>query len=401
MNTSTADGTLVIGAGIVGICCGLSLLEKGEKVTIIDRDDPGQGASYGNAGVISPWSNVPQSLPGVWKSIPKWLLDPEGPVAVRPGYLPKAMPWAIRFLRAGMPEKVTAISDAMAQLTRPSIDLYRHHLKGTGHEGLVRDSWYLHIYRRADEADLGGAAGRLRERHATPAEIIYGDQIREIEPALSPDFKAAIVIRDQARAIAPGRIGKVLADKDSKPGRRSAARHRAPPQARRRKLDRRDELGRVGGAKGRSGRGCMVGTVAETSWAAPALGGGARLPPRFQEPWRGPQQLHNGGRKKIRDELHGNRDPQRRHGRVRRPRRASGLPACAHPYAAHKAYAARYQYRRAWRSGWACDRPSRTACPVSASCRGFPACSLRSVTLTTVSVWRRGQGVSWPTWSPR
>jgi len=213
MNTSTADGTIVIGAGIVGICCGLSLLEKGEAVTIIDRDAPGQGASYGNAGVISPWSNVPQSLPGVWKSIPKWLLDPEGPVAVRPGYLLKAMPWAIRFLRAGAPERITAISDAMSVLTRPSVDLYRHHLRGTGHEDLVKDSWYLHVYRRAEEASLGDAAGRLRERQDTPIEIISGQQLREIEPALSPEYEAAIVIRDQARAITPGRIGEVLTEK--------------------------------------------------------------------------------------------------------------------------------------------------------------------------------------------
>ena len=123
MPASTGDETLVIGAGIVGICCGLSLLEKDRAVTLIDRDAPGQGASYGNAGVISPWSHVPQSLPGIWKSIPKWLLDPEGPVSVRPAYLPKALPWAIRFLRAGAPGKVAAISDAMATLTRPSVDL--------------------------------------------------------------------------------------------------------------------------------------------------------------------------------------------------------------------------------------------------------------------------------------
>lgn len=204
---------MIVGAGIVGICCGLALLEKGEKATIIDRDVPGQGASYGNAGVISPWSNVPQSLPGVWKSIPKWLLHPEGPVAVKPRYLLKAMPWAIRFLRAGMPERITEISDAMAVLTGPSIDLYRHHLRGTGHEDLVRDSWYLHIYRRAGKARLDDAAWQLRERHDTPVEVISGHQLREIEPALSTDFKAAIVIRDQARAIAPGRIGAVLAQK--------------------------------------------------------------------------------------------------------------------------------------------------------------------------------------------
>lgn len=213
MSGPPAKGTIIVGAGIVGICCALSLLEKGENVTIIDRDSPGQGASFGNAGVISPWSTVPQSLPGVWKSIPKWLLDPEGPVSVRPSYLSKALPWAIRFLQAGAPNKIIATSDAMAALTRSSVDLFRHHLRGTGHEGLVRDSLYLHIYRRAEKAQLSGLEWQLRRRHNTPIEVISGHQLREIEPAISPEFKAAIVIRDQARAVAPGRIGEVLAEK--------------------------------------------------------------------------------------------------------------------------------------------------------------------------------------------
>ncbi|MCP5072918.1 MAG: FAD-binding oxidoreductase, partial [Rhodobacteraceae bacterium] len=53
----------VLGAGIVGICSALSLAEKGLRVRLIDRDDPGQATSHGNAGVISPWSVVPQSMP--------------------------------------------------------------------------------------------------------------------------------------------------------------------------------------------------------------------------------------------------------------------------------------------------------------------------------------------------
>ena len=83
---------LVVGAGIVGICCALSLLEKGKRVRLVDKGEPGQGASYGNAGVISPWSCVPQSMPGLWKRVPGWLLDPEGPVSIRPGYLPRVLP---------------------------------------------------------------------------------------------------------------------------------------------------------------------------------------------------------------------------------------------------------------------------------------------------------------------
>lgn len=93
MSLSCNSDVIVVGAGIVGICCALSLQAKGRKVTVIDRDPPAQGASFGNAGVISPWSNVPQCLPGVWQNIPKWLLEANGPVAIRASHLLKMLPW--------------------------------------------------------------------------------------------------------------------------------------------------------------------------------------------------------------------------------------------------------------------------------------------------------------------
>ena len=66
------ERVVIVGAGIVGICTALSLLEKGFSVELIDRDTPAEGASHGNAGVVSPWTCVPQSMPGVWKNVPKW-----------------------------------------------------------------------------------------------------------------------------------------------------------------------------------------------------------------------------------------------------------------------------------------------------------------------------------------
>ena len=105
MRSSSRDEVVVVGAGIVGICCGLSLSEKGVSVTIIDRERPVQGASSSNAGVMSPWSNVPQWLPAVWKKVPKWLLDPKGPVSIPTRHLVRALPWSLRFLRNGRMEK--------------------------------------------------------------------------------------------------------------------------------------------------------------------------------------------------------------------------------------------------------------------------------------------------------
>ena len=208
----------ILGAGIVGICTALSLTERGFKVTLLDRNPPAEGASYGNAGSLSPWACVPQSMPGLWKSIPQWLLDPEGPIALRLTYAATFLPWAVKFLRAGKVDGLDAIGDAMMALTRPTIEIYRHHLQGTGREDLVRDSVYVHVYRKAEDADLSQLAWRMRRDRQVPVEVVKGEALREVEPALSPAYEAAVLIKQQARALDPGRIGKVLADKAQEMG---------------------------------------------------------------------------------------------------------------------------------------------------------------------------------------
>ncbi|WP_293573822.1 FAD-dependent oxidoreductase [Phaeobacter sp.] len=203
----------VLGAGIVGICSAISLAEQGLKVRLIDRDAPGQATSYGNAGIISPWSVVPQSMPGLWKKVPGWLIDPLGPVAIKPTYLPKVASWGLRFLAEGRQSRIQDISDAMDTLNRNSIELYRLHLAGTGHEDLLQDSYYVHAFRDKTAADLESVDYRMRRERGAPLERISGADLRDLEPALSHDFEAAILIKGQARAVSPGRIATVLADK--------------------------------------------------------------------------------------------------------------------------------------------------------------------------------------------
>lgn len=204
---------VVLGAGIVGICCALSMAEQGLKVRLIDRDDPGQGASAGNAGIISPWSVVPQSMPGLWKKVPGMLLDPLGPVTIRPGYLPRFAPWGLRFLAEGRASRVAEISAAMDALNHANVDLYRQYLSGTGQEHLVQDCYYVHAFRNPDQADADAIDYKMRKDLGAPIERIDAGALRDLEPALSSDFKAAILIKGQGRAVSPGQIGTVLARK--------------------------------------------------------------------------------------------------------------------------------------------------------------------------------------------
>ncbi|MEO9826360.1 MAG: FAD-binding oxidoreductase [Paracoccaceae bacterium] len=208
-----SEAVTIIGAGIVGICCALSLQERGVKVRLIDRGVPGQEASFGNAGVISPWSIIPQAMPGIWRSIPKMLLSPNGPLSVKPTFWPKMIPWGLRFLTHSNETSARAISDAMETLCQPSVMLYRRHLEGTGHEDLVVDSWYVHAFRNANNASLRDLGFQIRQEKGAELELIGPEQIKQVEPALSPDFKAAVLIKGQARARAPGQIAEVLADK--------------------------------------------------------------------------------------------------------------------------------------------------------------------------------------------
>ena len=213
-----AERATIIGAGIVGICTAISLLEKGFDVLLIDRNEPAEGASHGNAGVVSPWTCVPQSMPGVWRSIPKWLFDPEGPIALKWSYLPKFIPWAIKFLEAGKEEGLPAIADAMQALNRPNVDLYRQLLEGTGSEHLIVESMYVHVSRNEDAVDLNSLAWKLREERGVPIEVVGPERLREVEPDLSPAYKTGVLMKGQARAIDPGGVGKALAEKAKRMG---------------------------------------------------------------------------------------------------------------------------------------------------------------------------------------
>jgi D-amino-acid dehydrogenase len=203
----------ILGAGIVGICTALSLVERGVGVRLIDRDAPGQATSFGNAGVISPWSIIPQSLPGTWKKLPRLMFGPSRALTIRPSVWPRMLPWGMRFLAQGKENRTREIADAMALLCGPSIELYQRHLQGTGAEDLLRPSMYVHAFRDGSKLSLRSLDYAIRREKGADLELVGGDALRAIEPAISRDFQAAVLIKDQARAMSPGRIGRVLSDK--------------------------------------------------------------------------------------------------------------------------------------------------------------------------------------------
>ena len=88
----------VIGAGIVGVSTAIWLPRDGHKVILIDKVGPGEGTSYGNGGVLASVAGGPVTGPGLFKKAPKMALDPNQPLFLKWGYLPKLMPWLWKYL---------------------------------------------------------------------------------------------------------------------------------------------------------------------------------------------------------------------------------------------------------------------------------------------------------------
>src|SRR3954464_3314050 len=180
-----AQRVAVIGAGVVGLACAAQLQIRGHDVSIVDPRFPGEYCSFGNAGCFSRASFVPLGVPGMWKKVPGWLLDPDGPLSIPLHYAPRAAPWIWRLLRASSIESVTRIADAMRPLMDASIAKWRPLAQWAGVPDLIQQRGYAWAY-ESEAAFQGDAFGRrLREERGVKLEPLRGGAVRELEPALS------------------------------------------------------------------------------------------------------------------------------------------------------------------------------------------------------------------------
>lgn len=211
MARATADPVVVIGAGIVGMACASYLQRDGRAVTVIDRVPPGEGCSFGNAGGMSPGSVVPLSMPGTAAQVPKWLLDPLGPLSLRPSYLPRLIPWLLRFKRAGSPERVEQVSIALRALHERIFECYDPLIEAAGAEDLIVRDGQMYVYQSTASFDRDVAGWDLRRARGAIVEELDADQIREREPALAPIFERAAFLPEHGHCRNPFALVQRLA----------------------------------------------------------------------------------------------------------------------------------------------------------------------------------------------
>ncbi|MEI2301490.1 NAD(P)/FAD-dependent oxidoreductase [Ensifer sp. MJa1] len=185
--------TVVVGAGIIGTTIAYELQKRGRRVILLDKGEVGRGASYGNMASIAVTEFMPASRPSIWKQIPGWMLDPEGPVRVRPGYMPRLLPWFARFVAASRPAKLRQLEADGAALCRRVYDDLLPLLRETGLGGELTEEGCLSLYSNEAEFRADREHIEILERFDFPHRRLTGAEARELEPELSDGIGIAVL----------------------------------------------------------------------------------------------------------------------------------------------------------------------------------------------------------------
>jgi D-amino-acid dehydrogenase len=189
---------VVIGAGIIGLGIAFELSQRGASVTLVDRREPGRGASRGNTGWIVPSLSAPIPAPGLIRTSLAWLTDPDAPLRIPPTSLPRLAPWLLRFLgycnRSSYQAGLGVVGCLNAETLRAfaawrsaglEFEWRRNGILFTA----LNPTYLDHIAENLEYLEPFGYDAPTR---------LEGRELRDVEPALRPEVETAVLVESDA-----------------------------------------------------------------------------------------------------------------------------------------------------------------------------------------------------------
>jgi len=209
MEAARSD-VLVLGGGVIGLSCALALLHRGASVRVVDRSEPGCGASHGNCGTLTPSHAIPLTVPEMpWRAL-HWMLRRDAPLYVNPRPDWDRWRWLLGFARRcnqTFAERAALVRGAILQ--RSWILLPRV-LVDEGIECEYAPSGTVIVYRDARALARERAGIEWLRRLGIAAAPLRGDELEAMEPALLPGVAGGILHADDAQ-LRPDRLVDGLA----------------------------------------------------------------------------------------------------------------------------------------------------------------------------------------------
>ncbi len=196
----------IVGSGIQGVCNALFLQKKGFQVTLFDREEPGsQAASYGNAGHFSPYASVPVNRPDILTDVPAMLLSSTGPLALKWNYVPKMLPWFLKFIKSCSKKNMMHTAKYMHQILDLALPAYDELFEEIDLSGLVENKGIMYIWNdqnlKSRELEIN-----IRKEIGAEQQLLNKKEIHDLEPNIKNIYHAGVFYKKARHARNPGKI---------------------------------------------------------------------------------------------------------------------------------------------------------------------------------------------------
>jgi len=196
----------VLGAGIQGVCISLCLIKKGFNVSLLDREETGKkSASYGNAGHFSPYASVPINRPDILADIPSMLLNSKGPLALKWNYVPKMIPWFLKFVKNCSTKNMMHTAKYMHQILDLALPAYDELFQDIDVSKLVESKGILYFWTDKDlksrELEI-----KIRKELGIKQQILTQHEIHDLEPHIKKIYHGGVLYPNAKHTKNPKKI---------------------------------------------------------------------------------------------------------------------------------------------------------------------------------------------------
>lgn len=193
-----SKSVVVIGGGIIGLSCAYYLLKEGHEVTVLDKSDYTNGASYVNAGYITPSHIVPLSAPGMITKGIKWMFSSESPFYVKPRLDMDFLKWSWNFKKAATKEKVAKALPVIKDINVFSRELYEDIRKAKDFDFLYDRKGLLMCYQTEKAGEEEWDTGKKAIDLGLKVENLTREEVKKIEPNADFNIDGAIYYHSDA-----------------------------------------------------------------------------------------------------------------------------------------------------------------------------------------------------------
>lgn len=197
MQNGTAD-VVVVGAGVIGLACGLALAERGRSVRILDAGPVGGGSSHGNCGTLTPSHSLPLAAPGQVGRALRWMLTPDAPLYLKPRFDPALWSWLLRFAARCNHGAMMRSGAARAALLQSSRAAFPGWLANHGIECEFAEDGTDHVFRDARALEAFQPELAALAELGIRSEVIDGPAYLRDEPALRDGVAGVVRYPDDA-----------------------------------------------------------------------------------------------------------------------------------------------------------------------------------------------------------